>query len=402
MIRFHILLSTFFLSGILFGQQPANSESPAARPTCAELLTTASLRIPALDARGEITQAWVILNSWSEECPGSQIQTYTRAVIQLRRDGKITTDQPAIFMDQLLDAPVDIESAASGDRRRGWNNDEVIQLNTDERALLAYVYRTCTDLALRFEPGTLEYFTCKVLSGERQEAIQSLRKEPIASSAFARRFAQRRKNLYTFSAMHLQLRGGVWNGLDRTADIGQLTTMGGSMGGNFLNGDIMDVSFDAWVGGAPAQPVMISFLDTVRTTDFVSGIYTALEYDKAIWRHRNYRHRIGLRGGVGYSHLNLVPERYRGNQTFNNNGNNTVTIRYRKYVGSFTGSVALNYSYSLNPSVYISAQGRYFFNDFRNTGGTDIRGGNWSATVGFGFYMGTDMRGESKRLGMKL
>lgn len=393
--------------GLIFQVTPLQSqtETPSTqtvRLSCADLQSQAIIQIPQLDESGEAAHALEMLENWASNCPQKHLITYTRVILQMRKDGRISSDQPIILMDHLLDAPVDMQSEASGSKYQFDYSVNTVKFNDEERRLLQYLFRRATELGTKYESGSLEYFVCMILSGERDAAIRSLRKRPISESVYAKRFEQRRRNLFTFGAAHVQLRGGVWNGLGNASSAGQLTSLGLSMGGCFRNGDIMDLTFDGWLGGAPARPISIAFLDTVTTTDFVSGVFTSLDYDKALWRHRNHRHRLGLRLGAGYSHLNLVPERYRTNQnTNNNNNNNNVTIRYRKYVGSFTASLALNYSYSLNPWVYINGQARYFLHDFNNAGGTDIRGGSWCATIGFGFFFVSDVREESRRLGLK-
>jgi len=187
-----------------------------------------------------------------------------------------------------------------------------------------------------------------------------------------------------------------------------MSVLGLSIGGNFNNGDLMDVTFEGMIGSAPAEPVQITFLDSMITTDFASGIYVALEYDKVVWRSSNFRHRIGLRGGVGYSNINLVQERYRGSSNNNNNNNNNNNTNnpeqrdQRKLIGSITGSGALSYSFFITPAVYVNAMGKYFLHDYRNAGGSDIRGSNWTATLGFGFFMGTYTESERRKLGYSL
>jgi hypothetical protein len=354
--------------------------------------------------RGDMKRAMEICEAWGARCGASRLYSLTKAVLMMKTGQSLSTENPALFMDQLLDAPLDPVRLKSTSRPYDVWTPYSEYTSDEERALYLFLYGQC--LGIKSQPGTLEHFTCLMMTGQREKALRELRRTSLRETPLYDHYAMRRKDLFNTSGMHMALRAGIWQGEGATSRIGNLPLLGLSVGGNFRNGDLMDATVESMVGGNPAQPVQIAFLDSVLTTDFASGLYVGLEYDKVLWRSRDFHHRIGLRGGVGYSHLNLVQERYRGEvNTNNNNSNNTSNTDQRdqrKIISSIAASAALSYAYYLTPAVYINAMGKYYLHDYRNTGGTDIRGSSWTATIGFGFIMGTNSVVERRKLGLTL
>jgi len=398
-----LIVSLILLTIAASSQEPADSILFRRQADCSVVANNACVAIPALVEQGQLDRAMEVCNAWGARCGSNALFHFTHAVLIMKLGQPLAADNPAVYMDRLLDAPMHpVRNRPASGVYSGWTNDGYRP--EEQRRLLEFLYGQCLGLMGNFNTGTLEHLTCMILTGQREKALKELRRPPFLDSPYYAHYQGRRRELYEASGMHAALRAGLWQGAGETAKLGPQPVLGLSIGGNFRNGDFMDLSVEGLAGGSPVDPVQITLLDSVVTTDYVSGLYVALEYDKVIWRSLDYRHRIGIRGGVGYSHINLVPERYRGSDNNNNTNNNSNNqdLEYRKYIGSITASAALGYSYFLTPAVYLNATSKYFLHDYRNSGGTDIRGTNITTTIGFGFIMGTNTSEERRKLGLGL
>jgi len=371
---------------------------------CEDIFYNASLLIPTYSNTGLEDKAWQVFSYWKESCNPSDIMTYVEAILQLKREGKITIVNQSAFIDRMLNAPID--EFESDQRGYSFNQKES---KTDSK-LYAFVSEKAVELMPKVSSGSLEEFVCLILSGERKRAIKLLEGSSLNETAAKKRYEERRKQLFHFEAMHLQLRAGAWIPQGNPAVLGTIPALGFTLGGSFQNGDLMHIALEGIVGSSLSDSVAINFRDSLIRTDFVSGIYIGLEYDKEVWRSRDSWHRIGIRLGAGYSHINLIPEEYRGSTNTNNtnntnnsgsNSSNDNTPRPRKLVSSITGNIGISYHYNITPFAYVGASGRYNFTDYRNAKGTELRGPSFSATILFGFYLGSQNYDEGRKLAVR-
>lgn len=165
---------------------------------------------------------------------------------------------------------------------------------------------------------------------------------------------------------------GAWIPDDKLAILGNHPALG-LVAGVTNNKMSVNLDFSLRVGKSPNEYKTV-YMDSMYNTTTFTGIHIGMEVGRKIlnW----HRHELTLFGGPAFDMIEVLSL---DNSTDEASGTETSSVR------SPSLQLGANYRLFLNKAHFIGIGGRYHLLNFKNTGGTNLRGNAFSFTVEYGF-----------------
>ena len=389
-----LALSAFFTLS-MSAQSSIDSLMQVEMKNCEDIEYNASTLIPQYLVINDLDKAIQAYNFWEANCAMSENMKFVGMILDIKKFGKIQgyTDE------QLMNTLLSSEYFQDFRDRRGYYYVPAAEENmaSDER-LFNFIFEQAESMSLSsFQENSQEYYFVQFVREQREVAVMELNKNKKDAPEMYKAYTRRVGGLFRTGSSEMSLRVGMWAPQGNASKLGISSTLGFSIGGYTGRNDILEVAFDAKMGTTPSDSVYINYKDSVQTTDYISGLYVGMEYDRKLWLSKNGRNRMGIRFGLGYDHVNVLPEYLRGigDSDPNDNTNNAP----RKYLPSINGNIGLSYHYRLSYVTSVGVLGRYNYMNYINRNGSSLTGYAYSAMVNINFFMDGANYSEAKKLG---
>ncbi|MBK7213076.1 MAG: hypothetical protein IPH88_07230 [Bacteroidales bacterium] len=168
------------------------------------------------------------------------------------------------------------------------------------------------------------------------------------------------------------IQGGAWIPDDKLAILGNHPSLGLVAG---ITNNKMSVNLDfALRVGKSANEYKTVYMDSMYNTTNFTGVHIGLEVGRKVlnW----HRHELTLFGGPAFEMIEVLSL---DDSTDEASGTETSSVR------SPSLQLGASYRLFLNKARFIGIGGRYHLLNFKNTGGTNLRGNAFSFTVEYGF-----------------
>jgi hypothetical protein len=389
-----IALSALFTLSI-GAQSSVDSLMQVQKKNCEDIEYNASTLIPQYLLTNDVDKAIQAYNFWKANCAMSENMKFVGMILDIKKFGKIQGYSDEQLMNTLLSS----EYFQDFRDRRDYYYSATTQANLDsDERLFNFIFEQAESMSLSsFPENSQEYYFVQFVREQRELAVMELKKNRRDVPAMYSTYTRRVGGLFRAGSSEMSLRVGLWAPQGDASKLGMSSTLGLSIGGYTGRNDILEVAFDAKMGTTPSDSVYINYKDSVQTTDYISGIYVGMEYDRKLWLSKNGRNRMGVRLGLGYDHINVLPEYLRG--IGDSDPNDNTNDSPRKHLPSINGNIGVSYHYRLSYITSVGLIGRYNYMNYINRGGSSLTGYAYSAMVNINFFMDGNNYSEAKKLG---
>jgi hypothetical protein len=365
---------------------------------CDDVKYNASVLIPQFLREGELESAMEAHQFWTNNCAASEMSNLVGYMLNLLQDGKMdnVTDQELIVT--LLNSDLGLQEEHSGSYYFYNQTEENIPLVSRKRFIDFLTEQAFKFQDTQFPEGSKEDIFLKFIKEDRIDATHDLRVNRENNESFQSIYNERATDLLSRQVGLMTLRSGVWVPQGNASVLGLNPVIGFSLGGTFRKMDMLSVVLEGRIGASISDSLNIMYKDSLITTDYVSGLYVGFEYDKRLLSSKNFRHRLGLTLGLGYDHVNVIPEYLRG--VDDGNTEDEVDINPRKYLPSINVNVGLSYSYRMTMGSYLGWNARFNYHNYNNKGGDNLTGTSINANVVIGFLFNDTRWSEGEKLGL--
>ncbi len=388
-MKIYVTLCACFISLFSIGQISLDSALQKSFDDCINIRNNAMYFLAKYIREDRADSARQVYAIWKNKCLPDNEMIYAGAILDLMQQRKIEVSDSVEFINALIDSEFDNKYYRTQYYSYNGYNMRYEYLYIDAIA----------DRAERILPtlkeNTFDEMVCLMLGGYRADALALLKSDKMKNTAMQKQFLQRKKNMLSENGAHFQLRTGAWLPMLGASKLGINSVIGFTLGGTYGKANILELALEAKLGATPTDSVMVYYKDSLYATDYISGFYLGLEFDKTIWRSPNLRHRFGWRTGIGYDHLNVLPESLRNVQDPNPDDGTASTPR--KYLPTVIANTGLTYNLRVTNVCHLGVLGKYNYTNYRNVRGTDIGGPNFSALFLISFYVNNEQ--EMHRLG---
>lgn len=382
----------------LWAQPGMDTLMKAPAINCDDVKYNASVLIPQFVREGELETAMEAHQFWTNNCAASEMSILVGYMLNLLQDGKMdnVTDQELIVT--LLNSDLGLQEEHSGSYYFYNQTEENIPLVSRKRFIDFLTEQAFKFQDEQFPEGSKEDIFLQFIKEDRIDATHDLRVNREKNESFQSIYNERATDLLSRQVGLMTLRSGVWVPQGNASVLGLNPVIGFSLGGTFRKMDMLSVVLEGRIGASISDSLSIMYKDSLITTDYVSGLYVGFEYDKRLLSSRNFRHRFGLTLGLGYDHVNVIPEYLRG--VDDGNTDDEVNTKPRKYLPSINANVGLSYSYRLTMGSYLGWNARFNYHNYNNKGGDSLTGTSINANVVIGFLFNDTRWSEGEKLGL--
>lgn len=371
MKKFLCLASLFILLFIRSNAQESTAHSVLTDTVhdCAELQYAVMQLIPLYYQDGIIDTANLLLDFWENHC-GTDETIYRTRILWAIDSGtfsdSLINDRTIGFMDTYLWLAHDTT---------GWSMQDYYYY-TPEFELLKW-YQSFTDTiaqrALTYEDlSNEERFFADFYLHPSDSLYALLKTSAYQDSKLTKIYTQPVGGVLPAELFNYGLNAGIWKPYDKLGTLGMHPSLGLRIGGSW-NRTICNMGFQARLGRSK-NDYNAMFEDSLYTTDEFFGLSLGIEAGRKLidWR----RHELDLLGGID---LEMIKVLSFGRDTDTDEDDDT------RMISSPGLRVGAEYRYYLKNDQFLGIGSRYHFLNFRNKGGTNLRGNALSITLEYGF-----------------
>lgn len=383
-IRIFLLLAAF--PSFVLAQE---ENRPEYIKECQNTEYQVSVNIPQLYSAGDMEEANKLFQYWKTNCNPSAAMFYIGFILDIKTHGAIQNISDKEFVELIIehDYSKALYRPRFGYYYQSYYNDPN---NSDVAEKLHYfIHHSISNLRLSdFDSNSREYLLIQSVNGNREQVAKFLQRKNEKYPDLRIQYNQLVGQSINQSSMVWSVRAGQWIPQGDAAKIGPLFNIGGTVGGMTNKGDIISIAIEGRTGSGVRDSIQIRYEDSLQYTDFASGFYVGLEFDKKLWQSPNHRHRIGGVIGLGYDYLNIIPEKYR--EVEDGDTEDDIRINPRKYISTINVNVGANYQYRMTNHVAVGAYGRYNYTNYLNRGGDPINGDNYTVQLFVSVYLNSE------------
>jgi hypothetical protein len=367
--------SLLFLSLIILSYVSYSQESNAqmiltdSLKSCNEIQYACMQLIPLYYQDGRVDTAEILLKYWENHC-GTDETIYRTKVLWAIDSGS--------FSDTLIDE----YTISYLDLYQWFRNDTTgnslysYYYYTSEFELLKW-YQSFTDSIAKRASGYLdlsseERFFVNFYLDPSDSSYQAIQLNELRNTKIAKIYNQPVGGELPEGLLHYGFSAGMWIPDDKLITLGMHPSIGVNAGMRYHR-MIYNIGAAFRIGGSPNEYEVV-YKDSLYTTDKFLGINFSLEAGRQVisWR----RHELDILGGLDLEVMNVL--------TLKNDLNN-ADDNESKAITSPSMHLGAGYRYYLNNERYIGLSSRYHLLNFKNKGGTNLRGNALTITLEYGF-----------------
>ena len=336
---------------------------------CAELQYACMQLIPLYYQDGLLDTAGFLLDHWEKRCGRDETIYRTRVLFAIDNG----TFGDTLIGDEtigFLDTYQRFSSDTTGESMQEY------YYYTPEFELLRW-YKSFTDsIAVRAlsypDLAPVERFYISFYLHPQDSAYRQLESKELENSRVRGIYEQPVRGKMPGTLFHYAGSAGMWLPFDRLSTLGNHPSLGGYAGFR-KNKMFYNLSLNFRVGGAK-NDYEVLYKDSLYTTENFTGINIGIEAGRNLinWR----RHEFGFLGGIDFESINVL---YLENDPDSDEDDES------KFITSPSIHVGAGYRYYLANERYIGLSSRYHLLNFKNKGGTNLRGNAVSVTLEYGF-----------------
>ena len=206
-----------------------------------------------------------------------------------------------------------------------------------------------------------EKFICQVFTGEIDNPVKEVRKNPMMYSSFADILQENEKAQRSGFRRNYAFLAGIWIPMGDLTLLGNHPSFGFQLGARD-NRNQLDLTIQFRFSNS-ANYYTIKRNDVFLNINNYFGGYVGLDYTYYLVNKLNFD--LGVLGGIGYDGFDI---------TSSNNYDELKPLS----IGSFNANGGFKLNYYLSTSFYIGLQARYNFINYVNHGGTSMNGDAFS------------------------
>lgn len=347
---------------------------PDSLTDCRELQYQSMQLIPLYYTNRDFDTANAILNYWSANCQLDE--TIFRTSILFAIDAGTFSD--SLFKNTDFTYYLDIYKELSEDTA-GISLQKYPYYYVEEFQLLKW-YKSFTDtIALRCSQypdlSPEELFFVNYYLHPSDSGYMMLHEKAFDNTALKTSVTAPRYGELAAIQGHYSLGAGIWIPNQNLDTLGAHPYLGGQIGLR-RNRYLADVALDLRVGASPHQYQVMIDGNAINTEQFF-GISVRLDFGYEVFQIR--RTDLIFGGGIGYENITAYYEA---------NDPDDDTDDVSKNLHSFNINLGGSYRFYLKNDHYLALNGKYHRLNFRNKGGTDLKGN--AVTFGLEYGLGTN------------
>ncbi|MBK7030837.1 MAG: hypothetical protein IPH45_17225 [Bacteroidales bacterium] len=367
-----LFISFFFLTKSFAQNVEARWILSDSLTDCSELQYACMQLIPLYYQDGSIDTAYALLNYWEKKC-GTDETIYRTKILWAIDAGtfndSLISDQTIRHLDHYL-----------------WLYNDTLGESLDaydyyvpEFELLKW-YKSFTDSIVgraQYYPDLSkeEVFFVKYYQHPSDSLLKLLETSDYKETQLFKVYDQPVYGSLSGPLIHYAAVGGAWIPYDKLSTLGSHPSLGGYIGASNKK-MIYNLGLHFRIGSA-ANKYDVLYNDSLYSSDNFTGINISLEAGRQLinWR----RHQFEILGGTDLEIINTL--------TLENDPD-TDEDDESEYIYSPSIHLGAGYKYYLKNDRFIGLSSRYHFMNFKNKGGTNLRGNAISITLEYG--MGTN------------
>ncbi|HPT14855.1 MAG TPA: hypothetical protein PK796_08720 [Bacteroidales bacterium] len=366
---------------LIFFSLPGKSQNaiaykifPDSVTDCRELQYQSMQLIPLFYTNRDFDTANAILNYWAANCQLDE--TIFRSRILFAIDAGTFSD--SLFKNTDFTYYLDVYKELSEDTA-GISLLKYPYYYVEEFPLLKW-YKTFTDsIAERCsnypDLSPEEYFFVNYYLHPADSSYEMIRSKPFNNTTLKSIVTSPKYGELAITQAHYALGTGMWMPNQHLATLGMHPYLGGQLG--LRNGKYLaDLALDLRMGASPNKyQVMIDGNPT--DTEQFFGISFRLDFGYEVLELRGTE--LYFTGGIGYDGITAYYE---------TNNPDDESDDVKKHLNSFNLNLGGSYRIYLKNDHYLAFSGRYHRLNFRNKGGTDLKGN--AVSIGLEYGLGTN------------
>jgi hypothetical protein len=341
---------------------------------CRELQYQSMQLIPLYYTDRDFDTAYALLNYWAENCQLDE--TIFRSRILFAIDAGTFSD--SLFMNTDFTYFLDVYKELDRDTA-GISLLKYPYYYVEEFSLLKW-YKTFTDsIAVRCSKysdlSPEEYFFVEYYLHPSDSGYIMLHGKPFNNTTLKTIVTSPKFGELAETQAHYALGAGMWIPYQHLDTLGMHPYFGGQIGFR-KNRFLADLAIDLRVGASPNKYQVVidgNLTDTQEFFEFSARM--DFGYELIQWKNTE----LIFNGGIGYDNISAY---YDAKDP--NNEDDDIS----KHLHSFNLNLGGSYRIYLKNDHYLAITGRYHRLNFRNTGGTDLKGN--AATFGLEYGFGTN------------
>ena len=236
---------------------------------------------------------------------------------------------------------------------------------------LPLVKKWAIALKRTFPPDATQAFLCSVLSGEVKQVNSAIVRQRQQLPDLYQLVQEGNEYYRKQPNMIFGVQVGAWRATGNAAILGTHPTMGMLLGGSQGKNQLLFNMNFRFVNNEKTFNVVRNGI--TYPTNYFFGGYIGLDYTRFLVQ--QYKHHFGLGIGAGYD----------GFDVFNESNEMREALKPVS-INSFNANIGLKYHYYFNTNTSVSLLAKYNLVNYRNPGGTSLRGNTFSVDLAFNIH----------------